>query len=87
MGYEYYHLFIELNNEKIRGKIATYYTQHDKCVMVMGHVGVYSLHLEFVVEKNEMSKIILDLREKFGNDISGYEPILIVEEYIMKLLR
>lgn len=87
LGYSYYHLFIELHNEKIRNKLVSYYTQHKDCIMIMNHVGYYALHLEFVIKQDEMKEIIIDLREKFGNDIMSYEPLLIIEEYVMKLLR
>lgn len=87
MGYSYYHLLLDLNNESIRKKIVSYYKLHKDCVMLMNHIGSYSLHLEFVLKKDEMKEVIVDLREKFGEHISSYESILIIEEYVMNLLR
>ena len=55
--------------------------------MMMNHIGSYSIHLEFVIKKENMSDIILELREKFGEKISRYESLLIVEEYVMNLIR
>lgn len=87
LGYSYYHVLVESNDEKTKKDIVLYYTSHKDCIMLMNHVGSYSLHLEFVVKKEEISDIILDLREKFGEKISRYEPLLIVEEYVMNLIR
>lgn len=86
LGYQYYHLLLEVENEEVRQKITTYYKMHPSCIMLMNHVGKYSLHLEFVLEK-EMATVLMDLRERFGEQLGGYEPLLIVEEYVMNLLR
>jgi len=87
LGYSYYHFLIELNNEKIRKDIVSYYTQQKDCIMIMNHIGTFSMHLEFVLKKDEMKDVIMDFRERFGKDIMSYEPLLILEEYVMKLLR
>ena len=87
LGLSYYHLLIELNHEEIKDKIISYYVQHKSCIMIMNHAGHYSLHLEFVLRKDEMNEVIIDLRERFGEGIMSYEPLLIIEEYIMNLLR
>lgn len=87
MGYEYYHLLIELSDEKIRDKITAYYTEQKDCIMIMSHIGSYSMHIEFVLKKDKMQDVILDFRERFGNSIIGYESLLILEEYVMNLLR
>ncbi|MCK4650382.1 AsnC family transcriptional regulator [Candidatus Pacearchaeota archaeon] len=87
LGYSYYHLFIELNDEEIKKRMTLYYTQHKNCIMLMNHIGKYSMHLEFIVEHAKMNKIILDLREKFGKKIIAYEPLLIVKEYTMNLIK
>ncbi len=87
LGYSYYHLFIELNNEIIKQKIGAYYTQHADCIMIMSHLGKYSMHLEFVLDRREIKNIIMDLREHFGQEILSYELLLITEEHMMNLLR
>ena len=87
MGYLYYHLLIELSDEKIRDKITSYYTQQKDCIMIMNHIGSYSMHIEFVLRKDEIQDVIIDFRERFGKYIMGYEPLLILEEYVMRLLR
>lgn len=87
IGYSYYHFFIELNNEKIRERITAYYKQHKNCIMTMNHLGFYSMHLEFVLKKDEMKEVINDFRERFGRDVAGYEPILVVDEYTLNLLK
>lgn len=87
LGYKYYHLLIELYNEKIKESIASYYRHHKDCTMIMEHIGFYSIHLEFVLKQEDLQNILLEFREKFGKEIAGYEPLLILEEYVMRLLR
>jgi len=87
LGYLYYHFLIELDNEKVRNKIEDYYKQHKSCIMIMNHAGKYSMHLEFVLDQNQMCDIIMEFREKFGNDISSYEPLLIINEHVMNLIK
>jgi DNA-binding Lrp family transcriptional regulator len=87
LGYDYYHVLIETNDNKTKEEITKYYTINKSCIMLMNHIGKYSLHLEFVCKKDEFSKIIMDMREQFGEKIQKYEPLLIVEEYVMNLLK
>ncbi len=87
LGYDYYHLFVESNDKESKKEIVSYYVSHKHCVMLMNHIGSYSMHIEFVCKKEEMHSIILDLRERFGEKIQKYEPLLIVEEYVMNLIR
>lgn len=87
LGFSYYHLFIELNNEQSRQKIEEYYANHKDCVMLMNHLGSYSIHLEFVLEKDKMRNILFELRENFGKDIESYEPLLITKEHTINLIK
>lgn len=87
LGYEYYHLLIESNDEASKEKIIEYYTNHKSCVMLMSHIGKYSLHLELIIKKNEMQDILFELMGKFGDSIISYEPLLIVEEYSMNIIK
>jgi len=87
LGFAYYHILIELSNEKRRKDLIMYYTQQKDCVMIMSHCGYYSLHLEFVMKPEDIKSVIVDLRERFGEDIMSYEPLLILEEYVMNLVR
>lgn len=87
MGYSYYHLFIELDNEKTRKEIISYYRMQKDCLMAMNHMGRYSLHLEFVLKKEAINELVMDLRDRFGGSINGYELLLVYDEYVMNLLR
>lgn len=87
LGYSYYHLFIELENNGSKDRIMSFYKAHKGTVMLMNHIGGYSMHIEFVVHADEFPGILVELREKFGKDIARYEPLGIREEYVMNLLR
>ncbi|MBN2052747.1 Lrp/AsnC family transcriptional regulator [Candidatus Woesearchaeota archaeon] len=87
LGLNYYHLFLSLNDYKGKNEIKNYYIMHPNCVFIMEHMGFYDLHLELVVSENDVQKIIEDLSERFGNEISRYELIKIRKEHIINVMR
>lgn len=87
LGYSYYHLMIELNDQSIKKDIINYFSEHKYCNFIMEYVGLYELHMEFVLKKEEIIDVIMDFREKFGDKITSYELLLIVEEYLINLMK
>ena len=85
LGFDYHHLFIEVSNDIDLQKIISYYTQQKDCVMIMTHVGKYSAHLEFVTKN--FREVLDELRANLGTLLKKYEPIKIIEEYVMKVVR
>jgi len=87
LGYSYYHLMIELNDQSIKQDVINYFSEHPHCNFIMGYVGTYELHAEFVLEKEKITDVIMDFREKFGDKITSYELLEIVEEYLINLMK
>jgi len=87
LGLSYYHLFLSLNSYEKKEEIKNYYIMHPNCVFIMEHMGFYDIHLELVVPESEVQKIVEELSEKFGNEISRYELIRIRKEHIINVMR
>ena len=87
LGYSYYHLLIELNDQSIKKELINYFSEHKHCNLVMEYIGKYNLHAEFVLKKEEITDVIMDFREKFGDKIASYELLRIVEEYLINLMK
>lgn len=87
LGYSYYHLYIELYNENTRKQLTEYFSNHKDCVMIMEHLGKYSMHIELITKKQEINEIIMEFREKFGKFIAGYELTLIIKDYFLNIIK
>jgi len=87
LGYCYYHLMIELNDNNIKQDIINYFSEHPHCNFIMEYVGIYDLQIEFVLEKEKISDVIMDFREKFGDKIASYELLEIIDEYLINLMK
>ena len=87
LGLSYYHLFLSLNNYQKKEELKKYYVMHPNCVFIMEHLGYYDMHLEFIVPEEEVQKIVEEISEKFGEELSSYELIKIRKEHIINVLR
>lgn len=82
LGYDYFHVFVSTKDTNIRREIVEYYKRHPDCVAILEHLGYYDMHLEFVVKSTQhFRQILKDLRNRFGEKITEYEPLQIYTEY------
>lgn len=83
LGKGYHHIFISLKDFSKINEIISYYEDSKSCIFIMKYHGSYDLHLELVSESHQdFRKIIIELREKFGDLISDYQQLTILEEFI-----
>ncbi|MGV8151581.1 MAG: Lrp/AsnC family transcriptional regulator [Candidatus Nanoarchaeia archaeon] len=77
----YHHIFISLRDFSKIDEIVSYYKSSKNCVFIMKYHGSYDLHLEWVSDsQNNFREIIRDFREKFGDYVSDYSQLTILEE-------
>jgi Lrp/AsnC family transcriptional regulator, leucine-responsive regulatory protein len=82
LGNKYAHLFVSLRDFSKIDEITAYYENLENCVFIMKYHGNYDLHLELIANSNkDFRKIISDFREKFGNSVSDYHLLTILEEF------
>jgi Lrp/AsnC family transcriptional regulator for asnA, asnC and gidA len=77
----YHHIFISLRDFSKIENIVSYYKMSKGCVFIMKYHGSYDLHLELVSDsQNDFRSIIKDFRERFGDYVSDYSQLTILEE-------
>jgi Lrp/AsnC family transcriptional regulator, leucine-responsive regulatory protein len=77
----YHHIYISLSDFSKIAEIIDYYEKSKDCVFIMKYHGVYDLHIEAVSSSlNDFRRIITEFRERFGNYISDFEHLTILEE-------
>jgi len=78
----YHHIFISLKDFSKIQEITSYYENSESCTFIMKYFGNYDLHVELVSNsQNEFRTLITEFREKFGNLISEYQQLTILEEH------
>jgi len=77
----YHHIFISLKDFSKIDEIISYYEESKHCVFIMKYHGNYDFHMELISEsQNDFRETIKDFREKFGDIISDYQHLTILEE-------
>jgi len=77
----YQHIFISLKDLSKLKEVVSYYENSKNCIFIMKYHGNYDLHVELVTDSEKESReIIKELREKFGEIISDYQKITVLEE-------
>lgn len=81
LGYEQYYITLDLLNQSIEKEIISYAKSHNSINAYYRPVGIRTIELAaFVKNSGELRKIILDLRNKFGNFIKIRDTVLFYEE-------
>jgi len=79
LGYEYYKVFLKLQNlnKQNKEKFYTYLQFHPNIIFITKPMGVYNLEFEIMVKNaNELHEIIRYLRCEFSELVIDYETIL-----------
>ena len=86
LGLNYYHLFISLQDQSIRKKLINYYIMHPDCNALLEEIGLYDMHIEFMLPSERIEEVMDDLRLRFGDKISNYELLNIRKEFKLNIL-
>lgn len=77
----YHHIFVSLRDFSKLDEIIGYYKTSKNCVFIMKYHGSYDFHLELISDsQKDFHDIIKNFRERFGNYVSDYSQLTILED-------